>query len=356
MLTFVPFDGSLDDWGQLLERIPDREIFQTPAWIRFLAESQHAEPALAVLQDARATVGYFAGLTMKKAGMKILGSPFVGWTTEHMGIRLLADVPKRETARALCDYAFRQVGCIHLEFSDAGFTPVDVASLGFATSVQHGTIVDLRPSEEAIYQTFSSKSCRYSIRKAAKLGVVVEEACDAEFADEYYDQLEEVFAGQALVPTYDRQRVRLLLKHLLPTGNLLLLRARDSEGQCIATGIFLGMNRTAYFWGNASWRQYRHLCPNESLHWYAMRYWKHRQTQRYDLCGAGDYKRKYGGREHLSFFFRKSKYFWLGVARNLAFRTFKVGQRLQGWHKRQQLLAADAAPHLAPHDNGAERP
>ena len=115
-----------------------------------------------------------------------------------------------------------------------------------------------------------AKSARYSIRKAAKLGVVVEEARDEQFADDYYAQLREVFAGQGLVPTYGKERTLLLMRHLLPTGNLLLLRARAPDGRCIATGIFLGMNRRAYFWGNASWRKDRHFCPNEALHWYAM--------------------------------------------------------------------------------------
>ena len=313
--------------------------------MRFLAESQRAVPVLAVLKDNGASVGYFSGMTIVKAGMKILGSPFVGWTTEHMGIRLQYGVPKREAAEALCKFAFRRLGCIHLEFCDPAFAPADLAGLGFSCSTHQGSVVDLSLDEDAILHSFSSKSCRYSLRKAAKLGVTIEESSDAAFADEYYAQLEEVFASQALVPTYDKRRVQLLLKHMLPTGNLLLLRARDSQGRCIATGIFLGMNATAYFWGNASWRQERHLCPNESLHWYAMRYWKRRQAHWYNLGGGGDYRRKYGGRDLPTYRFRKSKYPGIGLVRNLAYRTFRIGQYLQGLHKRKQLHITDAETH-----------
>ena len=95
MLTFEPFEGNLDDWDGILKTFPDQDIFQTPAWLRFLAESQGAEPVIAVLKDNRDSVGYFAGLTVRKGGMKILGSPFVGWSTEYMGIRLQAGVSKR---------------------------------------------------------------------------------------------------------------------------------------------------------------------------------------------------------------------------------------------------------------------
>jgi len=74
------------------------------------------------------------------------------------------------------------------------------------------------------------------------------------------------------VPTYGVDRVRALIRNLHPTGRLLLLRARDPEGKGIATGIYPGMNDVAQFWGNASFRSGQQWRPNETLHWYAMRY------------------------------------------------------------------------------------
>jgi hypothetical protein len=330
MLHFEPFDGDIEAWGRVLETLPDREVFQTPPWLRFLAESQQAEPAIAVLRDGNDVAGYFAGATVRWAGAKILGSPFVGWTTERMGLRLREGVSKRAAAEALARYAFRGLGCWHLEFNDPAFLPQDLEGLGFAHRSTQTYVVDLAADEETIFQRFSPKSCRYSIRKAEKLGVIVEEASDEQFAGDYYDQLLDVFAKQSLVPTYSRKRVELLIKHLLPTGHLLLLRAREPEGRCIATGIFLGMNQNAYFWGNASWRQDQHFCPNEALHWYAMRYWKQRGMCSYDFCGAGEYKRKYGGVPTDRYQFRKSRYFWVATARRLAYRCFKWRQALLG--------------------------
>ena len=48
MLHFEQFDGTIEEWDAILETFPDREIFQTSAWIRFLAESQNAKPVIAV--------------------------------------------------------------------------------------------------------------------------------------------------------------------------------------------------------------------------------------------------------------------------------------------------------------------
>ena len=145
-----------------------------------------------------------------------------------------------------------------------------------------------------------------------------EEARDIGFADEYYEQLQEVFQKQSLVPTYGRDRVRALIGCLDGTNELLLLRARDAQGRCIATGIFLGMNETMYFWGGASRQALQASRPNEAIHCYAMRYWKHRGMCRYDMGGGGEYKRKYGGYDITVPWLQKSKHAWIKPLRTLA--------------------------------------
>ena len=53
----------------------------------------------------------------------------------------------------------------------------------------------------------------------------------------------------------------------------------------------------------------------------------------YDFCGGGDYKRKYGGEEIQRFLLCKSKYRWTAMARGMAFRLFKMKQRILGFGK-----------------------
>ena len=135
------------------------------------------------------------------------------------------------------------------------------------------------------------------IRKAIReKHVLIERVTDVGFADEFYSQLQDVCSKSMLVPTYSLERVRALIECLLPTGRLLLVRARDRAGHSIATGIFPAFNGTMYALGQASWRAYLKLHPNEPLHWFAMRYWKARGMLRYDMVGDGDYKKQYGGR------------------------------------------------------------
>jgi hypothetical protein len=325
-----PFSGTLEEWGAILQQFPDREIFQTPEWIRYLAESQNGTPAIAVIKRRSEVVGYFAGLTVRKFGVRILGSPFIGWTTERMGLRLYPGVPRRPAVKAVLDYAFHELKCMHMEFADLQVTRDDVTGLGFRTTVYMGSVLDLTIPEEQLYRGFSDKSCRYCIRKATRLGLTVEEASDEGFADDYWRQLQDVFAKQSLVPTYGKDRVLCLMRHLLPSGNLLLLRVREPQGRCVSTGIFLGYHESAYFWGNASCREHQHLCPNELLHWHAMRHWQQRGMKRYDFCGGGHYKRKYGGQPFARLLFRKSKYRVINFARHLASLMFHFHQRLAG--------------------------
>ena len=304
-------------------------IFQTPAWLAFLSQTQKGEVVVAALKEGQETLGYFIGMIVRKYGLRILGSPFPGWSTSYMGFHLTAEVDKRQTIQTLIDYAFGELGCVHFEMMDRTLTLKDLEELGVEYRLLRGFEIDLKRSEDELFSGMTS-ACRRCIRKAEKESVIIEEAHDREFADDYYAQLEDVFAKQRLVPTYDIERVRHLIAHVHPTGHLLLLRARDPHGRCIATGIFPHLNGVMYFWGGASWRRHQILRPNEAIQWQAMKIGKQQGVHTYDMGGGGEYKRKYGGREIAVPWFRKSKYAWILPMRNLAEQVHHVRQRYQG--------------------------
>jgi len=316
------------DW-QALDRFADRTVFQTREWLNFLAETQNATPVIAELRQDGMLVGYFSGLTVTKFGVKILGSSFPGWTTPYIGFNLVPGTSRMAALAAVEQMAWDTLKCLHMEVSDPGFTDGDVAELGFIRQFYTSYRTDLTKTEDELFAGMDG-SCRRCIRKAEKSGVVIEEAHDADFASEYYEQLKEVFAKQELVPTYDLHRVQALVKHVEPTGRVLLLRARDSEGKCIATGIFPGFNKFAEFWGNASWRSSQILRPNEAIHWYAMRYWKRRGAEIYDWGGERPYKEKYGCVPHSVPWFTKSRYAFISTLRTQARKVFDIKQRVLG--------------------------
>ena len=332
MLNFERINLDSVDWEQQLQEFPDHTVFQTPAWLSFVAKSQDAKPVVAALKDGKETLGYFTGLMVEKFRFRILGSPFPGWTTSYMGLCLRPGTSRRLAIETLTRFAFENLRCVHLEIMDRHLTVKELSGLGFAHRIVRGFEIDLSPNEDLIFARMS-KSCRWTIRKAERNGVTVEEAHDLDFADDYYAQLIDVFAKQSLAPTYTVERVRELIRQVQPSGMLLLLRARDPDGRCIATGLFPATNQTMYFWGGASWRQYQRLLPNEAIQWHAIKYWKRRGIRSYDMNGSGDYKHKYGGAEIAVPWFRKSKYQSISSLRNFAHKVVKTRQVILGkWH------------------------
>jgi hypothetical protein len=217
-----------------------------------------------------------------------------------------------------------------MEISDPHFNFEDANSLGFKAEFYGSYRTDLTKSEDELFNSMES-ACRRCVRKAEKSGVKIEEAHDLAFADEYYEQLKDVFAKQSLVPTYSVERVRSLVRNMVSSGNVLLIRARDAEGKCIATGIYPGFNKIAEFWGNASFRAYQNLRPNEACHWYALRYWKQRGAAIFDWGGEGTYKEKYGCTPYRVPWFTKSRYQIVGALRNEARNMFARKQKFLGW-------------------------
>ena len=343
MLRWQRIQIGLDEWNKLLEEFPHRTVFQSAAWLGFLKDTVGGELIFANLRDGNASCGYFAGMIVRKFGLRILGSPLPGWTTSYMGLLLNPEISQLQALDELKRFAFEDLRCVHLEVMDRQFARTSLDSQ-YQSRSYNGFEINLSLDEDHLFSNFTP-ACRRCVRKASRCGVLIEEAEDADFAGEYYEQLQDVFAKQKLAPTYTIDRVLKLISHLKPTGNLLLLRARDNDGRCIATGIFPAMNDRAYFWGGASWREHQHLRPNDALMWYAIRYWKKRGMQRFDFSGAGDYKRKYGPYEISVPWLRISRYPLLPAMRNGMLVLTRLQQRWQGlWQSSQSPIRTAENP------------
>lgn len=343
-ITLEPVSFGDVEWETSLESFPERTVYQSRAWMSFVAATQNAEPIILAFTRRGEVVGLFAGLIVRKFGFKILGSSFPGWTTGYMGLVLRAEVSRSEALKVLMAYAFSNLGCVHLEIYDRNFSRESADQLGCEYRPSRSFEIDLRQSEDQLFAGMDNRSCRWCVRKAIRSGVKVEVSNGEGFAEAYYDQLNDVFAKQSLVPTYKIERVRKLIEIVHPTGMLLLLRALDPDGKCIATGIFPAANKTAYFWGGASYRKDQRLCPNELIQWQAMLYWKQHGMEVYDMGGGGEYKRKYGGTEIIVPWLQKSKYSMMPLLRNIAKNAFRYRQRLLGIWKKDKTSDFEVPP------------
>lgn len=274
----------------------DKSIFTTVEWIKFVEEDSVAEPVtLRILKDDT-FIGYFSALMVKKFGIKIIASPFSGWSTCFMGFDM-AGGQRIDIIRDLSNHLFKTFNCSYIEIIDRAISVDQARALGLEYASVSTLELEINKSDEELFKGFET-DCRNYIRQFERRGASLEKAIpNDDFAEEYYEQLKDVFAKQGMVPTYSVDKVKRLLKHLSKTDMLLCLRVRSPEGLSIGTSIFLGYNNKFFFWGGASLRPYQRYRPNEYMIWYAIKYWRDRGCSIFDMVGVRKYKKKFGPSE-----------------------------------------------------------
>lgn len=311
-------------WSEL-DRRPDRTIYQSRAWLDFLVETQSAEPVVARVLNRGRCAGWFTGAIVRRAGLRLLGSPLRGWTTSGMGFTLDTGINRTEALTALPAFAFGALGCVHLEFADRALLADTQVPPGF--TIDHLRSYELALVDDDALLAGMKPHGRRDVRRAQRNGIVVEEIDPhhpGDFATTYHAQVSEAFAKRSRRPTYPLARVEAMIRHLGPTGNLLLLRALLPSGEVAATGIFPGLTEgTAEFWMGASWRAHQALLPNEALMWAALQTWRDRGAVRFNFGGGGRYKAKYGGDPHSMPWVRRSRFPGMERARSIAVGTHR---------------------------------
>jgi CelD/BcsL family acetyltransferase involved in cellulose biosynthesis len=327
------------EWSAIVASCEDAEVYHTAAWLEFLAVTQHAEPVVAIVRADGRPVGHFVGAIVRRYGVRILGSPLRGWTTQCMGFLLEEGSCRRAAAEALIPFAFRDLGCLHVELADRKLTADQMRGSAYQMEAGRTFVVDLKPPEEALLSRFH-RTARKEIRRAIHDGLWTEVATDAAFVDEFYGYLSAVFARQGLAPTYGIDRVRGLIQVLQPSGQLLLLRVRSPDGASLGAFLSVGRSQTAIAWGAAFDRNNRYHAI-ELLFWETMRRWRERGASSFDMGGSGDYKSKYGGVETPTVHFYRSRWAILRFGRTAIRHSARVRQVIAGARRRPLANGGD---------------
>lgn len=277
---------------------PNKSVLTTIDWIKFIEEDSKAVPYILRITSNDELVGYFSAMIIKKLGVSIMGSPFPGWSTPYMGLDLLDAAKNSEVLVELIDFIRKTENCMYLQISDRDFVKEEIEDLAKSNGFIVGSSETLEvgiEGDDAIQYKKMKTDCRNFIKQFERRGANIEQAIpNDEFAEEYYNQLLDVFDKQDLIPTYTVDKVKCLLKHLSMSNSVLCLRVKDPEGTSIATSIFPGFNKKMFFWGGASLRPYQQYRPNEYMIYTAMRYWRERGCTEFDMVGNRAYKMKFG--------------------------------------------------------------
>lgn len=317
---------------------PDKSVYTTIPWLNFIIEDNPgAELIIIAIRKCEELIGYFSGALIKKFGIKIIGSPFKGWSTCYMGLDVYDNSQRAAIYNDLIDFLFKQYKCLYVEIEDRNLKPDDLGKKFQVRSIK-SLDLNIDRTNEQLIKSFKN-DCKYSIRQFEKRGATLEVAePDNVFAEEYYDQLQDVFAKQNLVPTYSLNKVTCILKNLKNSNELLCLRVRSPEGKSIATSIFLGFNNICFFWGGASYREGQHYRPNEYMIWYAIQYWRGKGISTLDMMGVRPYKLKFSPQEIEYPLICAAKYKVLINLRNFAEKSYYAMGHWRGWIKSKKSL------------------
>jgi lipid II:glycine glycyltransferase (peptidoglycan interpeptide bridge formation enzyme) len=322
--------------SDLLKRIQlnddmKQTVFMTKEWLSFLEENGKGKPIILQITEDNRTVAYFVGVVFRKFGVKIMGSPFEGWATCSMGFCALESVDRMSLIPVVKKFVFKKLKCIYLEIVDTHINFEDVKKSNYDYLPQRTYVLNINRTDEEIFASFKS-TCRTLLRQFERRGATISRVEPTmEFANEYYNQLIDVFEKQNLRPNYDRKKVIDLINAYQnnPDG-LLCLKVFDPDGKCIATSIFPGLKDTCYFWGGASYREFQQYRPNEYMFWYAMKYWRGQGATTMDMVGLRDYKKKFNPEEIVYPRVIISKYRLLLTFRNIAKKAIQLFRKIRG--------------------------
>jgi hypothetical protein len=327
-LRRIPYDAA--SWETVVDSYEDAEVFHSPAWLAFLQATKGISPVVAEIKDDDGhTVGHFVGGVVRALGVRILGSPFSDWGTRRMGFLLRPGADRVDAAKALLDFAYRDMGCFHVEIRDQFPGAEALTAHSFLVEPRETFEVDLTGSDEDVLSRMHSRTRTY-VRRGPRIGLRVEEVTGVGFAEEYYEQLLDVFGSKSLVPMHGVERVRSLIDIVGPSGQLGMIRVTDPGGDAVASIITLGRKRRSALWGLAWHRAAANLHAVEVIQWAAMSYWRERGAIIYDLDGTILGKEKFGGSIRTDLQLRHSRHPVLERGRDAVRAILYARQRVQG--------------------------
>jgi len=285
-----------EDWDDLVRRFPDRTVFHGLPWLTLLCEA-HRLKRLLIRADADGQcVAVWPCLDLRRGPFRIVGSPLPGWSTAYLGPLFAPGVDLAPVLEAVFESPFlRRWSYFRFRVIDE-HREIDLQPRGFSRLAREETyLLDLSAPEAALWNNLKSE-CRSRIRKAQRQGVEVRVEHDDQFLEDFWLMSCEVFAKSKLKPPFTREFARLLIDHLRPAEQVVVLSA-FCKTRRIATLILPHNDHTMYYWAGGTFQEFRDLPSNNLLHWSAILEAKRMGLARYDFIstvgGPGRFKKTF---------------------------------------------------------------
>jgi Acetyltransferase (GNAT) domain len=283
------------DWDQQIQRFPNKTLFHESAWLDYLRFTRpHSRIEYFEIRRGLACVGYFCAVRVRKVVYVCWGSP-LPWAGMYMGPVVEPQLDQEELVHLLTEQC-RAERIAHLELSNDWLDASVMQAAGFQvdTSVTH--VCPLAGGAAAVWAGMAG-TCRTRIRKAEKSQLTAESADDPAVVEEFYGLFARVLTNKGSRPSYTLEHARALFHRLHSADRLFVIRVKHQD-RLIATGFYPHDDRAMYYLDAGYEPDFLELCPNNLMHWTAMRMAIERGIPSFNMGGGPDpsrFTRKFGG-------------------------------------------------------------
>jgi len=317
-LAVVQLPGRPNGWDRDIQGFATKTLFHESAWLDFV-QTIHPRGRIEYFQirQGGAPAGYFCVVRVNRARVfPVYGSPLPE-AGMYMGPLVGDSVSQTDLVQALVRVCKSRM-IASLELANDWLDPQLMRGLGFEVYPNVTNICPL-PRDEASAWAALRGTCRTRIRKAEKSGLEAEITDDVAIVDDFYRYLTRVLQHKGWRLRYGIERPRSLMACLTPADRLFSVRVKH-QGRVIGVAFYPHDERSMYYWEGASDLDHLELCPNELLHWTAMKEAIRRRIPMFNIGGGpvpSRFTRKFGGKDVPYHSYRRNFVPFLETARNL---------------------------------------
>lgn len=305
--NMIKVTSSIDwnKWDNFVYSHPKGNIFQTSYMARVYELTQNYEPvSLAVVdQESNDIIAILQAVIVQQMGgvlslfssrSIIYGAPIFDEENENI-----------EAVRTLMEHYEKLISnkVIYTEIRNMWDT-WQIGSIldqsGYSFTDHFNALIDLnKPIDELWNQLKRDK--KRGIKRSEELGITIETCQSKESIKIFYELVKETY-NRAKVPLAPISFFEAAFEVLVPKQKALLLFAKDTSNNIIATQFALMYKDRIYAWYTGSREEFLKFHPGDALIWYLLKYGKEQGYKVFDFGGGGGPNKNENLREYKSRF------------------------------------------------------
>lgn len=255
--------SEIRQWDEFVESHPNGTPYHLSCWMRIIQETYSFKLLMYVLKNENGDISGILPFFLIRSlftGRRIVSLPF----SDYGGPLFREYPPEEDLLSEIVKEHKDSVKYIEIR------GPIPNASVFVCHNYYQRHVLNLRTDLSELKKLLNKRSIQYSIRKAKKAGVQINEENTQYGMREFY-RLNTLTRKKHGVPSQSGKFFEKLLEHVISKGyGSILLAIYDSKA--VAASLFLKCGKTIHYKYNASDPEYlKKATPNHLLTWHAIK-------------------------------------------------------------------------------------